>query len=253
MSVEWEQDGKPRRGPSWPQLVDEAIRLLGVSDPALLRARGTDLQIMEYFRVVKGSFAPLTNWLVRNMRPPDEALRVSVIHKALAELERCLLVYTTNYDDFLERSFELHGRRCRSIAVEADIAHQASGDVVEVVKFHGDLDHPDEMVVSERNYEVRLKLQHAMDYRLRSDLLGRALLFIGYSFSDWNVAYLFRLANEQFAGLPNTLAARRAYITVADPSEFEYRLFSERNIEVIPIRGSHQSEDVAALLQDLRR
>lgn len=253
MSVTWQEDGEERKGPSWRQLVDEAIRLMDVTDPSLLRVRGTDLQIMEYFRIVKGGTAPLTNWLVRSMRPPDAVLRASPIHKALALLDLCSTFYTTNYDDFVERSFRLHGRQFRSIAVEADIARIDQPTVPEIVKFHGDLDHPDHMVLSESDYEERLKLQHAMDYRLRSDLLGRALLFIGYSFSDWNVSYLFRLANEQFAGLPNTLGERRAYITVADPSEFEYRLFSARNIDVIPIRGAHATDDVAEVLNGMRR
>lgn len=60
MSVAW--DGGRRRGPSWSEMVNQAAALLD-ADPDLLRMRGTDLQILEYFEIKKGNLAPLTNWL----------------------------------------------------------------------------------------------------------------------------------------------------------------------------------------------
>src|ERR1700674_4785567 len=98
---------------------------------------------------------------------------------------------------------KLHDRQCKVIATEADMGDRSN--VAEVVKFHGDLNHPDQMVLSESDYERRLTLSTAMDYRLRSDALGRSLLFLGYSFRDWNVAYLFRLVSEQFRELPDSI------------------------------------------------
>ena len=47
VSVSW--NGGSKHGPSWRELVDQAATLLG-ADPDLLRLRGTDLQILEYFR-----------------------------------------------------------------------------------------------------------------------------------------------------------------------------------------------------------
>jgi len=78
MSVVWDQGGETKRGPSWKELVDQAARRLGFDDPELLRVRGTDLQILEYFKIKKhGEFASLTNWLFAEMRPPDDALKNS--------------------------------------------------------------------------------------------------------------------------------------------------------------------------------
>src|SRR5262249_3277773 len=121
----------------------------------------------------------------------------------------------------------------------------------EIVKFHGDLNNPDRMVLSETDYERRLRFAEVEDQRLRSDMLGRAILFIGYSFRDRNVSYLFRLANDQFGALPVTANGRRAYIIVADPSDFEYSLFRDRNIEVIPIVGSRRTQGVVDILNGL--
>jgi SIR2-like domain len=255
MSVSWQDHpgGDTKRGPSWSELVSEAARKLGFSDPALLRVRGTDLQILEYFRLKKSGFYALTNWLYAEMRPPDDALRRSVIHEKLAGLTRCNLFYTTNYDDFIERSLQLWGRTPRRVAVEADMARdQLATPVCEVVKFHGDFEYPQHMVLSESDYETRLTLESAMDFRLRADLLGRQALFLGYSFRDANVSYLFRRVNTIFQRLPGSPTGRRGYITVADPSDFEIELFRARNLEVIPIDGREQAEEIASLLEAMK-
>jgi hypothetical protein len=260
MSVSWENpaDGTPRRGISWRELVNEAARMLGYEDPDLLRVRGDDLQILEYFRRKhSGEMAELRNWFNIEIHAPDDALRASPIHSALASLDKCSLFYTTNYDDFLERGLRLHGRASKAIALEAHIADlliaESDGveDIAQVIKFHGDLSNPSRMVLSESDYEKRLSFSDVEDQRLRSDLLGRALLFLGYSFRDWNVSYLFRLVNEYFGPLPQAPTGRRAYITVSDPSDFEYTLFRARNIEVLPVATATQTEDTADLLWSL--
>ena len=251
ISVEWKENGNVKRGPSWRELVDVAIKQLGFQPLDLARVRGTDLQILEYFKLVQANLAPLTNWLVLNLNAPDSALKSSAIHTELAALDRVRLFYTTNFDNFLERGLDLHGRQCKVVAIEEHMG-QCSPDVCEVLKFHGDLNHPTEMVLSESHYEKRLKLETPMDYRLRADMLGRTLLFLGYSFRDPNVSYLFRLINEEFKGLPGSATGRRGYIAVSDPSAFEIKLFRERNIEVIPINGVSQTQGIADLLKAMR-
>ena len=115
-SLHWhDRDGNRATGPSWRELVDTAAQKLGFDDPDLLRVRGSDLQILEYFRLKKHGHAALTNWLTAKMNPSDDELRESSIHRELARLTRCKLYYTTNYDHFLERTFELHGRPARAV------------------------------------------------------------------------------------------------------------------------------------------
>jgi len=121
----------------------------------------------------------------------------------------------------------------------------------QVIKFHGDFNNPDDMVVSEVQYYRRMKLESPMDLKLRSDLFGRAVLFVGYSFRDMNVAYLFQNVNEMFKHLPHSFSGKRAYIIVHNPSDFENRLFYARNIEVIPTFGSDRVAATAELLADL--
>lgn len=249
VSVEWEDGDRTRRGLSWDKFVDQAADQLGFR-PELLRMRGDSLQILEYYRIRRSGLGSLINWLMTEMRAPDDALLASSVHAELAQMQECSVFYTTNYDDYLERAFQLHGRAVKRIALE-DHMGSARG-ATEVVKFHGDFDWPDKMVVSESDYLERLAFNSPMDWKLRSDLLGRAVLFLGYSFRDSNVAYLFHRVNELFERLPLSGSGRRAFIVIPDPSDFEESLFQRRNIEVIPVSRQSMSDDIAEILQELR-
>lgn len=251
MSLSWKSPDRKKtlRGPSWTEMVNQACHQLGYEDPELLRYRGTDLQILEFFEQKKGNFAPLTNWLVRQLDVPDDAIKASRVHSALAALQSSTKFYTTNYDDLVERSIRLAGRSVRVVAGERDMG---SGDkMVEVVKFHGDFDNPDTMVFSEGHYYKRLRLDGPLDLKLRSDLLNRAALFIGYSFRDLNVGFLFDLLNEMLKSLPGSDTGKRAYIVVNNPSDFEYTLFKKRNMEIIPTYGDDRTTTLAEVLEEL--
>lgn len=251
MSVTWEDKGEQITGPSWTELVDQATKQLGFETPDLARVRGTDLQILEYFKKKQsGQTAKLTNWLFKLMAPPDDAIARSRILSELSRLDQCKTFYTTNYDSFLERAFALHGRRHEVVAIESQMG--GFHEDCQIIKFHGDLDHPDQIVLTESDYEERLRLSTAMDYRLRSDLLGHVVLFLGYSFRDPNVSYLFRLFVDDFWGKRGSLPGTRAFIVVPDPSDFELELFETRRIEVIPVNGGRFSEEIAQLLLEMR-
>ena len=250
MAVNWEDGGVTKRGPSWGQLVDQAARLVGANEPALLRMRGSDLQILEYVKSRKDGMQPLINWLNKNMEPPDRALLSSGIHGALAALENCKLFYTTNYDDFLERALQLYGRDVATISSEHELS-QSLHEKTQVVKFHGDFNRPEAMVLTESDYDRRMMFEDALDLKMRSDVLGKVILFIGYSFNDANVAYLFRRLNDVFGRLPQSFVGKRAYIAYSNPSDFERRLFHARDIEVISINGSQREKDIAELLNGM--
>ena len=249
MSISWVSAGRCTRGPSWEEMVDEACIQLGYEEPELLRMRGTDLQILEYFGRKMGNFAPLTNWLVRRMDVPDDVILGSPVHKALSEMQQSTHYYTTNYDDFLERAIRLRGRSVQVITAEKDMG--ATGKDVEVIKFHGDVNSPDQMVFSEGHYYKRMRLDGPLDLKLRSDLLGRVAVFVGYSFRDLNVGYLFDVINTMFASLPTSPTGRRAYIISHNPSDFEYTLFRQRNIEIIPTYGDDRSGGLVEVVEDI--
>src|SRR6266516_2026412 len=249
-SVTWPAGTEERRGPSWNELVDEAARMLGVENTALLRMRGSNLQILEYFRLKHGTLAKLTNWLTSQMNAADAAIGASALHRALADLAECRIFYTTNFDDFLETALRMHGREVDVTSAEINVSFDHAR--TQVIKFHGDFNTPDQMVMSESDYYRRMAFEHPMDLKLRSDLLGRTILFIGYSFSDPNVSYLFHVLQRMLNELPDSFGGRRAYIILPDPSDFERRLFDARNIEVIATSGAEKIAGVCEALSQMQ-
>ena len=99
-SVTWRNGEEECHGPSWNELVERAAHELGFKNIQLVRARGTDLQILEYFKLQFSGYARLTNWLVRNMNPSDATLNESAIHNELVEMKKCSVIYTTNFGCF---------------------------------------------------------------------------------------------------------------------------------------------------------
>jgi len=251
MALSWNLPGGPVTGPSWREMVAEACHQLGYEDAELLRMRGSDLQILEYFAIKRGNFAPLTNWLVRRLDAKNSDLAASRLHTALAALDNCRVFYTTNYDDFLERSIEIRGRKAKAITSERDVSF--TDHLVQVVKFHGDFNAPDKMVFSENHYYQRMKLDSPLDLKFRSDLLNRAALFVGYSFTDLNIGLLFEQMNSALSTLPDSFTGKRAYIIAHNPSDFEYSLFDKRNITLIPTSGDDRTKATAEVLEDMIR
>ncbi len=179
--------------PSWNQLIDHIARELGY-DPDVYRTLGTNLALAEYYRIKMGRIGPLRSWMDREWHSAEIDISKSRTHATIATAE-FELIYTTNYDRWIERAFEHYRRPYMKIARAADIATARHG-VAQVVKFHGDLDDDESIVLDESSYFERLGFESPLDIKLRSDVLGRSVLFIGYGLADVNIRWIFyRLAH----------------------------------------------------------
>jgi hypothetical protein len=70
-----------------------------------------------------------------------------------------------------------------------------------LVKYHGDLAKPDSVIFTRSSYEQRIAdVDHFLNIRMRSDLLAKGFLFVGYSFNDPNVQLLFEQVHAAFRG-----------------------------------------------------
>ena len=106
------------------------------------------------------------------------------------------------------------------------------------------------MVLSERHYYRRMQFDGALDWKFRSDLLNRVLLFIGHGFNDMNVALLFELINAALDTLPGSVSGKLAYIISHNPSDFEFKFFERRNVTVIATYGDDRTAATAKVVQD---
>jgi hypothetical protein len=124
----------------------------------------------------------------RSWSLPDEALRNSRVHDLICRLD-FPIIYTTNFDRNLERAFEMRDKDFVKLVNAKDIARIRDG-VTQIVKFHGDFDDDQSIVIAETDYLDRLSFESPLDIKFRSDSLGKTILFVGYSLSDLNIRFL---------------------------------------------------------------
>ncbi|BEG76414.1 MULTISPECIES: SIR2 family NAD-dependent protein deacylase [Alcaligenaceae] len=120
-------------------------------------------------------------------------------HRLLVSLMQNVL-YTTNQDNLFELVAAKYGRPYRRVVTIDDLSDSIPGEPL-LIKFHGDMAVPASLVFGTKSYEARMSEEdHPLDIRLKSDLLGKRLMFLGYSLSDENIAKIFATVARIFKG-----------------------------------------------------
>ncbi len=88
----------------------------------------------------------LTELLLLNSVKPGKT------HKAFCELQFDI-VCTTNFEFLLEQGYSLIPKYCRPILDEDQLSIAGSSDGITILKLHGDLHHPNKLVVTEEDYD----------------------------------------------------------------------------------------------------
>ncbi len=110
-------------------------------------------------------------------------------HKILARLP-IDIYWTTNYDKLIERSLELAGKVTDVKYTKKQLAFTKPKRDAVVYKMHGDVDHPDEAILSKDDYEsYHLKMDQFIS-ALSGDLVSKTFIFIGFGFADPNLDYI---------------------------------------------------------------
>lgn len=110
------------------------------------------------------------------------------------------LIYSTNQDNVFERCAAKYGRKYKTISTLDDLATYRPADSL-YIKYHGDLAIPDTVIFTQSSYEERIKdSEHFLNIRMRSDLLTKSFLFVGYSFRDPNICLIFEELKQAFKG-----------------------------------------------------
>lgn len=99
--------------------------------------------------------------------------------------------WTTNYDKLIERAFEQVGKVCDVKHRTRSLANTLDGRDVVLYKMHGDIDSADEAIISKDQYEKYFSTHGAFINALTGDLTFKTFLFLGFSFTDPNLDYIF--------------------------------------------------------------
>jgi hypothetical protein len=122
-------------------------------------------------------------------------------HRILARLPY-RHIFTTNYDELLERAWELHGKRMDVKSRNPDLTTSDPEADAILYKMHGTVAHPDEIVLSRDDYELYAQRRPGFLQILGSDLITSTFLFLGLSFTDPNLSYLMGTLRASFQSAP---------------------------------------------------
>ena len=236
--------------PSYAELIRELGDHVGF-DGEIFEGLGDYLTLAEYYHLEKSGLLALQRHLQTNWKKSRKDVLASPVHRALVGL-RCRLVYTTNFDGFIEQAHRALNKRYRTIRSAKDMV-DLRDDCVHIVKLHGDLASPSTMVFTESSYFERLSFEAPLDVKLRADALGKSFLFIGYSLSDINIRYLLFRLQRQWEREAKPELRPKAYVFMGCPNAVQSRVLSSRGVESIVAESTNPTVSLTDFLSTLRQ
>jgi len=110
-------------------------------------------------------------------------------HQILARLP-ISTYWTTNYDKLIENSLTETGKVPDTKYRIKQLSFTKRGRDAVVYKMHGDIEHPDEAVLTKDDYESYHVTMQPFINALSGDLVSKTFLFLGFSFTDPNLDYI---------------------------------------------------------------
>jgi hypothetical protein len=119
-------------------------------------------------------------------------------HKIIARLP-VSSVWTTNYDELIEKSY-LKENKVVDVKFRNNqlLTTKPKRDLV-VYKMHGDVNHPDQAILTKQQYEQYHQTHEPFINALSGELITKTFLFIGFSFTDPNLDYVLSRLNFRFS------------------------------------------------------
>lgn len=235
--------------PSWDNLISKMAEELGY-DKEIFKSFGNNLTLAEYYEIEQNTIGPLRSWMDRNWHQTEIRVEESEIHKLIVDLD-FPIIYTTNFDRWLERTYQYYEKDYIKITNVGDI-RKIDDDKTQIIKYHGDFDDDSSIVLTESSYFDRLDFESSLDIKLRSDVLGKSILFIGYSLSDINVRYLLYKLHKIWENSSHSNIRPESYIFLTKPNPVQEKVLEKRGIKTIVAKNDNPKESLKKFLKNLK-
>lgn len=170
-------------------------------------------------------------------------VKPGMAHEAFCRLQFDI-VCTTNFDHLLEDGYRKISKPCRAIISESQLSIAPMKDELTLLKFHGDIDHPDKMVATEEDYDKFIDQNPMLATYLSNLLITRTPLFIGYSLDDDDFRQIWQIIKSRLGKM-----VRQAYVVIVNCSEAERARYERRGVKVVNIEGD--VKDYSQILTEL--
>lgn len=144
------------------------------------------IAIAQYHQNSKQNRSKLNRILIEEFTKDAE---ITPNHKLIANLP-INTIWTTNYDDLIEKAFENVGKRVDVKISQANLVTTKPNRNVAVYKMHGDISQPQDAVLTKDDYESYSLKRELFSTVLKGHLISKTFLFLGFSFTDPNIEYI---------------------------------------------------------------
>ncbi|MCF6136467.1 SIR2 family NAD-dependent protein deacylase [Pseudalkalibacillus berkeleyi] len=236
--------------PTFRDLINHIAERMGYEQEIYNVLGGGDyLTLAEYYKIKKGSIGELRSWMDTNWHNPNIKINESKIHELIIKLD-FPIIYTTNYDRWIEKAYDYHKKGYTKIKNVADIKDTKNGKT-QIIKFHGDFDDDNSIVLTETSYFDRLNFDGPLDIKLRSDTLGKGILFIGYSLDDINIRYLLYKLTKLWESSSRPELKPKSFVFLPRPNEIKKTILENKGVNVINSEIDNLSKATEEFLETL--
>jgi tetratricopeptide (TPR) repeat protein len=217
------------RYPTWNRLIRDLALEAG------LPTRNLDhLDLPQWYVEAQGREA-LERYLVRIFDAPAEP---TSLQRTLARFSWDV-IFTTNYDQLLERAFYEQGREVDVVVEDTQVGRVTERSRTTLVKMHGCVSRPHSLVVTREDYDAYDVRHPATITYLQSLLSTRTFLFVGFSLRDPNFRNIYHLVQQVLGSF-----RRYAYAILLRHSVNEYVLqyWRRQRLLILPLSTADQVE-----------
>ena len=161
-------------------------------------------------------------------------------------------VWTTNYDSMIEKGFDEIGKKYRVKAKETDLVLKDECGTVPIYKIHGDWQDPSNCILTQTDYEDYFKTRQNFINALKTSLLQKTFVFMGFSFKDPDIKYIL---SEIRQSLPDGKMPEHYWIVKSDDKgspEYDSNIENLKAIYKINAIEIDEFGDIPKLLEELR-
>jgi hypothetical protein len=190
---------------------------------------------------------------VRLIERLSEILLIREAQPGNAHREFCTIpfdiVCTTNFDFLLERQYDLTPRYVYPVVDEEQLSINSGNAGTLLLKLHGDLRHPNRLIVTEADYDGFLNSYPLLATYLSNQLITKTAVFIGYSLEDPDFRQIWHVVSDRLGR-----ARRMAYTLAVNARSADIARFERRGVKVINLTGGRENygEVLAGAFKELR-